>query len=90
MARIVPGIDSVEQHLKCLENDPEAYQKKVDACVRESQKDVFVNDPDCTARFGEEQLAHRVLIDLLKQNVQDPAQVSKAAILSMIDHASKV
>jgi transposase-like protein len=26
MARIVPGIDSVEQHLKCLENDPEAYR----------------------------------------------------------------
>jgi hypothetical protein len=26
MARIVPGIDSVEQHLKCLEDDPEAYR----------------------------------------------------------------
>jgi ubiquitin-protein ligase len=73
-----------------METDPEAYQKKVDACVRESQKDVYANDPGCTARFIEEALAHRVLIDLLKQNVQDPAQVSKAAILSMIDHASKV
>jgi transposase-like protein len=26
MARIVPGLDSVEQHLQCLENDPEAYR----------------------------------------------------------------
>ena len=26
MARIVPGIDSVEQHLRCLEDDPEAYR----------------------------------------------------------------
>ena len=26
MVRIVPGIDSVEQHVKCLENDPEAYR----------------------------------------------------------------
>lgn len=75
---------------KMMETDPEAYQKKVDGCVRESQKEVFVNDEGCTSRFAEEQLAHRVLIDLLKQNVQDPAQVSKAAILSMIDHASKV
>ena len=73
-----------------METDLEAYQKQVDACVRESQKGVFVNDEACTARCSEEQLAHRVLIDLLKQNVQDPAQVSKAAILSMIDHASKV
>jgi len=73
-----------------METNLEEYQKRVDACVRDSQKAVFVNGENCTARFSEEQLAHRVLIDLLKQNVQDPAQVSKAAILSMIDHASKV
>lgn len=73
-----------------MESNTEEFQKKVDECVRESQKQVFVNDENCTAKFTEEQLAHRVLIDLLKQNVQDPAQVSKAAILSMIDHASKV
>lgn len=75
---------------KIMETDPEEYQKKVDACVRESQKEVYANLPGCTATITEEVLAHRVLIDLLKQNVQDPAQVSKAAILSMIDHASKV
>ena len=73
-----------------METDPAAYQKRVEQCVKDSQRDVFVNAPNCTAKFAEEELAHRVLIDLLKQNVQDPAQVSKAAILSMIDHASKV
>jgi long-subunit acyl-CoA synthetase (AMP-forming) len=62
----------------------------VDACVRESQRQVFVNDADSTAVFTEEELGHRVLKDLLKQNVSDPTQVSKHAILSMIDKASKV
>ncbi len=32
MARIVPGVDSVEQHLKCLENDPEAYRPERCPC----------------------------------------------------------
>ena len=75
---------------KLIETNMEEYQNKVDECVRESQKDVFANEEDSTAKFTEDKLAHRVLVDLLKQNVQDPAQVSKAAILSMIDHASKV
>jgi ubiquitin-protein ligase len=75
---------------KIMASDPEGYQKKVDSCVRESQKEIYDNLPGCTATVTEEVLGHRVLIDLLKNNVQDPAQVSKAAILSMIDHASKV
>jgi hypothetical protein len=40
--------------------------------VRESQRQVFVNDTDSTAVFTEEELGHRVLKDLLKQNVSDP------------------
>lgn len=67
-----------------------AYRAAVDACVRESQRQVFQNDEASTAVFTEEELGHRVLRDLLKQNVKDPAQVSKQAILSMIDKASKV
>jgi ubiquitin-protein ligase len=72
------------------QTDAVAYRAKVDACVRESQRQVFVNDTDSTAVFTEEELGHRVLKDLLKQNVSDPTQVSKHAILSMIDKASKV
>jgi ubiquitin-protein ligase len=72
------------------QTDAAAYRAKVDACVRESQRQVFVNDADSTAVFTEEELGHRVLKDLLKQNVSDPTQVSKHAILSMIDKASKV
>jgi ubiquitin-protein ligase len=72
------------------ETDSAAYREKVDACVRESQRQVFQNKQDSTAVFTEEELAHRVLRDLLKQNVKDPAQISKQAILSMIDKASNV
>jgi ubiquitin-protein ligase len=72
-------------------NDASTYRKNVDACVRESQKQVFVNmDDESTARFTEEELSHRVLRDLLKGNVRDPAHVSRQSVLSMIDKASKV
>jgi len=72
------------------ENDPAEYRKQVDECVRQSQKNVFANADGSTAKFTEEGLSHRVLRDLLKANVKDPNQVSKQAILSMIDKASKV
>jgi ubiquitin-protein ligase len=73
------------------QHDAATYRKNVDACVRESQKQVFVNlDDESTARFTEEELSHRVLRDLLKGNVRDPAHVSRQSVLSMIDKASKV
>ena len=72
------------------ENDPPTYRKKVDHCVRESQKDVFINDPGCTSRFTEESLAHQVLRDLLKRQLAEPSQVNKEVVLNIIDKASKV
>jgi ubiquitin-protein ligase len=75
---------------KLAETEPAVYRQKVDECVRQSQKDVYDNAPDTLAKFTEEQLSHRVLRDLLKANVKDPAQVSKNALLSMISKASHV
>lgn len=71
-------------------SDPESYRKKVESCVRESQKSVFVNDPGCTARFTEEELSHQVFRDLLKRQLKDATQVNKQVVLNMIDKASKV
>lgn len=71
-------------------DDAELYRKKVESCVRESQKSVFVNDPGCTARFTEEELSHQVLRDLLKRQLKDSTQVNKQVVLNMIDKASKV
>mmetsp|Transcript_27331 Transcript_27331/g.41357 ORF Transcript_27331/g.41357 Transcript_27331/m.41357 type:complete len:239 (+) Transcript_27331:90-806(+) len=72
------------------ESDPDAYRQKVDHCVRESQKEVFVNDPGCTARFTEESIHHQVLRDLLKRQISDPSQVNKQVVVNIVDKASKV
>jgi ubiquitin-protein ligase len=71
-------------------DDPDGYRKQVDACVRESQKEVFVNDAECTARFTEEEVSHRVLRDLLKHHIRHENQVTKQAVLAQIDKARKV
>jgi ubiquitin-protein ligase len=72
------------------EKDPEGYRKKVDACVRESQKNMYSNDPGSTAKFTEEQVSHRVLRDLLKHHIRNESQVTKQAVLAQIDKARKV
>jgi hypothetical protein len=69
---------------------PAEFRQKVDACVLASQKQVFQNDETSTAQFSEEELSHRVLLDLLKQNIKDPTAASKQVILSMIEKASNV
>jgi len=72
------------------EKEPETFRKKIDACVRESQKNMYTNDPESTARFTEEQVSHRVLRDLLKHHIRDESQVTKQAVLAQIDKARKV
>jgi ubiquitin-protein ligase len=100
------SFDDAKANLEAKElaqTNPTAFKTNVDHCVRESQKNVY--DPDelkaisssggsggtgATVLFTEEKLSHRVLRDLLKANIPDPAQASKNAILAMIDKASKV
>jgi ubiquitin-protein ligase len=95
------SFDDAKANLQAKElaqTNPTAFKTNVDHCVRESQKTVY--DPDelksdstsssATVLFTEEKLSHRVLRDLLKANIPDPAQASKNAILAMIDKASKV
>lgn len=73
------------------QSNPDEFRQRVDECVRESQKQVYKdNVVQSTARFTEEQLSHRVLHDLLVQNVKDPTNVSSQALLAMIEKVSKV
>lgn len=69
--------------------DPAAYRKKVESCVRESQKSVFVNDPGCTAKFTEDEICHQVLRDLMMKNLKDPSQMTRKVILEMVDEAHR-
>jgi ubiquitin-protein ligase len=66
--------------------NPTAFRTQVDDCVRDSQKSVYDGVPS----FAEEKLAHRVLRELLYENIKDPNQVGKNAILSMISKAKDV
>jgi ubiquitin-protein ligase len=72
------------------ETDADGYRKKVDHCVRESQKNMYTNEENSTAKFTEEQVAHRVLRDLLKHHIRNESQVTKQSVLAQIDKARKV
>lgn len=72
------------------ERDPQAYKKKVEGCVHESQKSVYVNEKGSTAKFTEEEVAHRVLRDLLKHHIRSENQVTKQTVLAQIEKARKV
>jgi ubiquitin-protein ligase len=78
------------QARELAETDPEAYRKKVDECVRESQKNVYINEKGSTAQFTEEQVSHRVLRDLLKHHISNESQVTKQAVLTQVEKARKV
>ena len=73
-----------------FEKDPAAYKKKVEACVHESQKKVYVNEKGSTAKFTEEEVAHRVLRDLLKHHIRNEKQVTKQTILAQVEKSRKV
>lgn len=79
-----------EEAKALFQANAEEYRKMVEACVSESQKNVFVNEDGCTARFTEEHVAHQVLRELLKKTIGQPTQVTKDAILALVQSAHQV
>ena len=67
--------------------DPAAFRKKVESCVRESQRSVYVNDPGCTAKFTEDELCHEILRDLMKKKLKEPMTVTRQQIIDCIKEA---
>lgn len=65
-------------------NDFSSYRKKVESCVRESQRSVYVNEPNCTAKFAEENACHILLRDLMKQRMKDPNLIARQQILDCV------
>jgi len=72
------------------ETNPQAYKKKVEECVHHSQKKVYVNEKGSTAKFTEEEVAHRVLRDLLKHHIRTEQHVTKQIVLAQVEKARKV
>jgi len=66
-------------------NDPAAYKKKVESCVNESQRSVFVNDPGSTTKFAENNKCHQILRDMLKNHTKDPSALSRSMVLDMVN-----
>lgn len=70
--------------------NPTLFRAKVEECVEESQKNMYNNNSTGGAlTFSADCLNHHVLRELLKENVKDPSNISKNAIIAMIDKASK-
>ena len=53
--------------LRLFQTDSEGYRRRVQECVRESQRSCYLNDPGCTIRFSEEDAVHGVLRSMMKQ-----------------------
>ena len=71
-------------------SDPKAYRGKIQQCVRESQRCVYMNEPNCTVHFSEENACHHVLRDMMNEKITDPHSISRAQILECVEVAKKV
>lgn len=56
-----------QEALHLFQSDPESYRRRVQGCVEESQRSVYLNDPGCTINFTEEESCHKILRSKLKE-----------------------
>ena len=83
MLKHIPSTEAREM----AKNDFSSYRKKVESCVRESQRSVYVNEPNCTAKFTEDNACHVLLRDLMKQRMKDPNLISRQHILDCVQES---
>ena len=69
------------------QNDPIAYRRNVDKCVRESLRCIYMNEPGCTVKFVEEGVPQETLRSLMKEKFKDPAAISRTLILDLVKEA---
>ncbi|KAL7522244.1 hypothetical protein ACHAWX_006936 [Stephanocyclus meneghinianus] len=60
-----------QEALRLFKTDPDAYRRRVQECVRESQRSVFLNDPGCTIRFKEEEKSYEIFRDIMRQRFME-------------------
>lgn len=69
--------------------DPAAYKRKVENCVKESQKLVFVNDAGCTAKFMEDKTEYQILRDLIRSQISEVGSLNRAVIMDMVKQSGE-
>ena len=71
-------------------SNPAEYRRRVDGCVRDSQRAVFANDGEgSTAKFSEDEVCHQILRDLLHRDGTDPATLTRTQVLDMVREAGE-
>eukprot|EP00559_Dactyliosolen_fragilissimus_P008102 CAMPEP_0184872276 /NCGR_PEP_ID=MMETSP0580-20130426/41193_1 /TAXON_ID=1118495 /ORGANISM="Dactyliosolen fragilissimus" /LENGTH=173 /DNA_ID=CAMNT_0027375045 /DNA_START=1324 /DNA_END=1845 /DNA_ORIENTATION=+ len=73
--------------LELSKNKKEEYKKKIDSCVKQSQRSVYMNDLGCTIRFTEENVCHELLRQVMKKNLKDPHAITSGQILDCVQEA---
>jgi len=56
-----------QQALRLFQTDFEGYRRRVQECVRESQRSVYLNDPGCTIKFSDGDSRHEALRNMMKE-----------------------
>ncbi len=56
-----------QEALHFFQSDPESYRRRVQGCVEESQRSVYLNDPGCTMNFTKEESRHDALRSILRE-----------------------
>ncbi|KAL3762911.1 hypothetical protein ACHAWU_001058 [Discostella pseudostelligera] len=56
-----------QEALHLFQTDPESYRRRVQGCVEESQRSVYLTEPGCTINFTKEERSHELLRNMLKE-----------------------
>mmetsp|Transcript_8254 Transcript_8254/g.17945 ORF Transcript_8254/g.17945 Transcript_8254/m.17945 type:complete len:261 (-) Transcript_8254:259-1041(-) len=97
-APAVANPDAREMH----RSDPASYRRRVEECVRDSQRQIYVNEPGSTFRFTEDGVCLKALREMLLGRPDDEdkvavdgntaplTQLSIGDIVKKVENASKV
>ncbi len=56
-----------QEALKLFQTDGGAYRRRVQECVKESQRSIYLNDPGCTINFNKDDPRHDTLRAMMKE-----------------------
>mmetsp|Transcript_6500 Transcript_6500/g.9519 ORF Transcript_6500/g.9519 Transcript_6500/m.9519 type:complete len:260 (+) Transcript_6500:169-948(+) len=79
-----------KEALELSRNNPAGYRKMVEKCVKESQRGMFINEPNSSLKFKQENEMHVALRELMVDRLQDPTMVTRSIVLNCVKEAQKI